>query len=233
MEFSNNINCIFSFEHYPFDTQFCDIRFAIVNILQHSLNLTYYLKKHEALVNNFPSEYYLSDTDIFQDDKNLVCSFKMTRHISYPLFSIYLPTALMHVIAYGTLWIPVSNFQDRGTMSLTTLLVLIAFYSDVLSQLPITAYLKLLDIWFIFSIAYLSIIIFFHLITSDTSYVIVERPSVDKPKGRKMAWFSRPSNNCIIKYCRLTLGIGYIFFQSVYWGYILVKIYQRVMKLKQ
>ena len=212
---------MFSFSYYPFDTQQCDIKFEIVNSLQNSLNLTYlgYVKK--TLSNHFPSEYYLSESTTSYENYLLIFTFMMTRHPSYPIFSIYFPTALMHIIAYGTLWIPVINFQDRGTMSLTTLLVLIAFYSDVLSQLPVTAYLKFLDIWFIFSISYLSTIIFIHLMTSDNAD---NDTKVHPFNNKKQANRCSLTNPYLLKISRLCLGSGYLIFQFGYWGYLLLVI---------
>lgn len=53
-------------------------------------------------------------------------------------------------------------------MSLTTLLVLIALYSDASAALPKTSYIKLIDIWFVFGISFLSLIISVHLATCKT-----------------------------------------------------------------
>lgn len=50
-------------------------------------------------------------------------------------------------------------------MSLTTLLVLISLYTETASTLPKTPYLKFIDVWFVFSIVYLSLIITTHLVT--------------------------------------------------------------------
>lgn len=50
-------------------------------------------------------------------------------------------------------------------MSLTTLLVFISLYTETSGSLPSTAYLKLIDVWFVFSITYLTLIICVHLAT--------------------------------------------------------------------
>lgn len=68
-------------------------------------------------------------------------------------------------VRYGTLLLPVESFNERGTMSLTTLLVFISLYTETSNSLPSTAYLKYIDVWFVFSITYLSIIIIVHLAT--------------------------------------------------------------------
>ncbi|KAK3883892.1 hypothetical protein Pcinc_011795 [Petrolisthes cinctipes] len=80
---------------------------------------------------------------------------------------------------YGTLFLPVESFPERGGMSLTTLLVLISLYTETASTLPKTPYLKLIDIWFVFNIVYLSLIITTHL-------VACRKPSHPTHKHRKV-----------------------------------------------
>lgn len=63
---------------------------------------------------------------------------------------------------------PVDRFSERGTMSLTTLLVLISLYTETSSSLPSTAYLKHIDVWFVFNICFLTLIIGIHLATCSS-----------------------------------------------------------------
>lgn len=163
-------------------------------------------------IDKLPSEYVMSNSRVYKRRGSITYDFWMTRNFQYPLFSIYFPTTLMHFISYGTLWIPVMDFPDRGTMSLTTLLVLIALYSDVLSQLPVTSYLKFLDVWFIFSITFISLIIFVHLFTSNTNEVQKFRfPSSTR-------WYY--SNESVLQKARIFMGIGYFVFLICYWSYL-------------
>ncbi|KAG0726035.1 hypothetical protein GWK47_037392 [Chionoecetes opilio] len=63
------------------------------------------------------------------------------------------------------MFLPLESSNERGTMSLTTLLVFISLYTESSNSLPTTAYLKYIDVWFVFSITYLSVIIIVHLAT--------------------------------------------------------------------
>lgn len=69
---------------------------------------------------------------------------------------------------YWSLFLPVDKFNERGTMSLTTLLVLISLYTETSSSLPSTAYLKHIDVWFVFNICFLTLIIGIHLATCSS-----------------------------------------------------------------
>lgn len=60
-------------------------------------------------------------------------------------------------------------------MSLTTLLVLISLYTETASTLPKTPYLKLIDVWFVFSIVYLSLIITTHLVACRKPHATTHR----------------------------------------------------------
>lgn len=85
---------------------------------------------------------------------------------------------------YGTLFLPAARFPERGGMSLTTLLVLIALYSDASAALPKTSYIKFIDIWFVFGISFLSLIIFVHLATCKTDDLQSTRMCMSRNKNR-------------------------------------------------
>ncbi|KAK7070302.1 hypothetical protein SK128_013581 [Halocaridina rubra] len=111
-------------------------------------------------------EYMITDAILFTQNSRMDIVITLRRRPEYHIFSTYFPVTLLHMIGTGTLYIDLNDFQDRGTMSLTALLVLIAFYSDTMNSLPKTSYLKLIDVWYIFSIGYLSLIIGIHLLTN-------------------------------------------------------------------
>ncbi|XP_064087344.1 glycine receptor subunit alpha-2-like [Macrobrachium nipponense] len=60
-----------------------------------------------------------------------------------------------------TFFFPVNDFSDRFIVSLTGLLVEAAFFMQTSSSIPQTAYIKMIDIWFMFCIVY-----FFLLMTA-------------------------------------------------------------------
>ncbi|CAL4080963.1 unnamed protein product, partial [Meganyctiphanes norvegica] len=109
---------------------------------------------------------------------------------------------------YGTFAISAEDFQDRATISLTTLLVHMSLYSDVLATLPQTTYLKSIDVWFIFSIFFLSSIIAVHLITNEIPH--------------KLSIEEQVINTVFLHWSRYIFGIIYIAFQICYWVYVLV-----------
>ncbi|KAK4321037.1 hypothetical protein Pmani_008145 [Petrolisthes manimaculis] len=138
---------------------------------------------------------------------------------------VQVQVSVMSRFRYGTLFLPVESFPERGGMSLTTLLVLISLYTETASTLPKTPYLKLIDIWFVFNIVYLSLIITTHLVACRT-------PSHATHKHRKVPLFmhyfheqekeeeegkKRPSGSTLIlKVAQYIFGMLTVIFLSAY-----------------
>ncbi|XP_045103032.1 uncharacterized protein LOC123499296 [Portunus trituberculatus] len=76
----------------------------------------------------------------------------MTNLYGYYISGAYVPTMLLVIISYLTFFFDLSDFTNRIMVSLTSLLVLASLFSQIASGLPKTAYMKLIDVWFIFCI---------------------------------------------------------------------------------
>ena len=215
IQLSTYINCNFYLEWYPFDSQNCFISLEIANAPKDSTEI---LTTRRKLVMDFTkqtfggqTEYIVSNYYRRSSQNSFNVSFELQREVSYHIFSTYLPIFLLHGIGYGTMFIRFDNFQDRGTMSLTTLLVLIALYTDTMSSLPVTSYVKLIDVWFIFSVIFLSSIIAVHLITNDTTTKVIQLK-----KSYKVCFYRNIQH--IFKLARIILGACYIIFFAMYVG---------------
>ena len=212
----SNIHCNFQLEFYPFDHQLCSINISIVNIHYTKFNYVMPLTGKPDIV-QAPPEYVVEKPILGEDVqfKKLYFYFVLKRQISYHLLSTYFPTMLLHFIGFGTLFIQVDDFQDRGTMSLTTLLVLISLYSDTMDDLPVTSYVKFIDIWFMFSITFLTAIILVHLITNNTKKEFSE-PLFTKRTQKPKPALKKFSNALILRFAQIFLGGIYILFISTY-----------------
>ena len=67
------------------------------------------------------------------------------------ILTIYLPTVLLLSIVYATNFFKDFFFEAVVTVNLTALLVLTTLFISVSGTLPTTAYVKLVDVWLIFS----------------------------------------------------------------------------------
>ncbi|CAL4103971.1 unnamed protein product, partial [Meganyctiphanes norvegica] len=75
-----------------------------------------------------------------------------TNQFVYYIGNAYLPSFLLIVISYSTFYFNLNDFQDRVMVSITGLLVLTGLFTQTSSSVPKTAYLKLIDIWYMFCI---------------------------------------------------------------------------------
>ena len=67
------------------------------------------------------------------------------------LLTTYLPSILILAIVYATNFFKPFFFEAVVTVNLTALLVLTTLFISVSGKLPPTAYVKMIDIWLIFS----------------------------------------------------------------------------------
>ena len=75
----------------------------------------------------------------------------LKRRILNELLTTYLPTILILAIVYATNFFKPFFFEAVVTVNLTALLVLTTLFISVSGKLPPTAYVKMVDIWLIFS----------------------------------------------------------------------------------
>lgn len=91
-------------------------------------------------------------------------------------------------------------------MGLTTLLVFISLYTDISSSLPSTAHLKLIDVWFVYNILFLSVIIGTHLLACGSIQEAGTRLWV-LPEKRKGVVATNAREELILKVARVTFGL--------------------------
>lgn len=160
------VRCTFNFQWFPWDEQICLFNLTFVNLDQMNM------KPQETSDTISTSrlileEYTIANLTIIvqEEGRSRAVRVELKRHSLQYVYDSYFPTALLLVLGYGTLFLPVEPFSDRGTMSLTTLLVLVALYTDSLRSLPDVNYNTYLDVWYIFSMAYLSLIVAMHIVS--------------------------------------------------------------------
>ena len=75
----------------------------------------------------------------------------LVRRIINELLTTYLPTFFILLIVYATNFFKPFFFEAIVTVNLTSQLVLTTLFISVSQSLPPTAYVKLIDVWLIFS----------------------------------------------------------------------------------
>ena len=79
------------------------------------------------------------------------------------------PTWLLFLLAYSTVFINLENFNNRFMGSVTSLLVLTSLLGSINSGLPKTSYFKYIDLWFLWHITIIFLIIMHHVMVDNVS----------------------------------------------------------------
>ena len=74
------------------------------------------------------------------------------RKILNQVLTIYLPTCLIIAIVYSTNFFKDFFFEAVVTVNLTGMLVLTTMYLSVAGSLPQTSYVKMIEIWLLFTL---------------------------------------------------------------------------------
>ncbi|KAK4307136.1 hypothetical protein Pmani_021095 [Petrolisthes manimaculis] len=152
--YSVAFTCQFNLHFYPFDSQVCSLAFTLVDVspsfvilLQDADGMAFtghkMLLEYEVTTFNMTPYItaYTSGQRVWLELRNLS---------GYYISNTYTPTLLLVIICYLTLFFDIADFTDRVMVSLTSLLVIAALFSQTSATIPKTAYLKLIDLWFVF-----------------------------------------------------------------------------------
>merc|ERR1719347_1394991 len=101
----------------------------------------------QYIVNDWTLEYK-NETD---PSEGIVMTVVLKRRILNELLTTYLPSFLILTIVYATNFFKDFFFEAVVTVNLTALLVLTTLFISVSSSLPLTAYVKMVDVWLIFA----------------------------------------------------------------------------------
>ncbi|XP_066941401.1 LOW QUALITY PROTEIN: uncharacterized protein [Macrobrachium rosenbergii] len=146
--------CLFRLQMYPFDTQQCLLSFNITNMEQNFI-----FQKVGVL---FSGERRLLEYKCIKEEMlgiedgpgivEVVLTFR--NQYGYYIGNAVVPSLLLVSICYLCFLFDMRDFPDRIMVSLTSLLVLAALFSQTSQSIPKTAYLKLIDVWYICLITY-------------------------------------------------------------------------------
>ncbi|XP_042220595.1 uncharacterized protein LOC121865318 [Homarus americanus] len=151
-----DFTCQFQLRLYPFDSQVCSVAFSLIGVSPSFVILD---KEEDGVIFTGKKkllEYEVTSFTMTPVDDPLKSgqrvSLKLKNLSGYYISSTYVPTLLLVTICYLTLYFDIADFTDRVMVSLTSLLVLAALFSQTSQSIPKTAYLKLIDLWFVFLI---------------------------------------------------------------------------------
>ncbi|XP_068246314.1 uncharacterized protein [Palaemon carinicauda] len=215
--------CQFQLQRYPFDKQLCSLTFRLIDVssdfvvlTQDGLGVDFLGQKRllEYEITSVTMEFINNTGDIELGQK---VDLELRNLYGYYISNTYVPTTLLVIICYLTLYFDIDDFTDRIMVSLTSLLVLSSLFTQTSQTIPKTAYLKLIDLWFVVLIIFVFLIVLVLVIIENVrlrknlvgsmKIFVAERPEGNggaSPYGKAASrtssggWRMDPSKNPVV-----------------------------------
>ena len=169
-------DCKFDVRRFPLDKQKCPL---IMKITSRMCKFCKFVKGEgvsrgdneslvydgESIIDQFSIGKIYSTISNDEHTSKLIIYIPMNRIFTNQFINTFFPTIILWMFGYSTLFIdPIENgFNHRFTGSGTALLVMATLINVVKSDLPKTAYIKLIDIWFLWHVVLVFVIIVYHI----------------------------------------------------------------------
>lgn len=145
-------NCIFDVKSFPFDGNHCDF---IMKIDKRRESAIRFVHNGDIRYGGTP---IIDQFSIGKMNETILNSKESTKYIFYiqmhrvftsQLINTFLPTVILWLFGYATLFIDLDHPSDRFMGSGTALLVIATLINSIINDLPKTSYLKFIDLWLI------------------------------------------------------------------------------------
>lgn len=153
LSFTASFPCNLVLVRYPFGKSFCNITIGLFENVKTRKETAITALLYESQL-PYKGDHNLLDyrlDNIITEEHGPAFSllFHLSGQPEYHLLNSFLPSSLVFLICYSSLWFPTSDFTDRVMVSLTSLLVLMTLFSQ-----PADSYIKspsyrLLSMWFV------------------------------------------------------------------------------------
>ncbi|XP_042227423.1 uncharacterized protein LOC121869925 [Homarus americanus] len=171
---------------YPFDAQECYMRLRISSASKSFLEFDTIESSVNSTANKLLLEYEVGELFLQHGEAGMfsevMVRIPLTRRYGYAILNIYIPTLVLLVVSYVTLFFRPAIFDTRMMSALTVQLVIATLFSQVSASLPKTSYFKMVDVWLIFCIGLTFLTIIFHVLVD---YMVNQTKVADKEQPGK------------------------------------------------
>nr|XP_045599679.1 uncharacterized protein LOC123758956 [Procambarus clarkii] len=153
-KFIGTFTCDFQLYFYPFDSQLCEIQLQLSTELKDHAVFAFKQGVAEYIGAEHLPLYTVQGVTLRNHTQPALMSvdFILKRRSGIVVLTTFVPTVLLLLVSWATLFVKIENLNVRATMALTSLLVLYTMFSNLSRSLPSTAEIKLIDVWFFFII---------------------------------------------------------------------------------
>lgn len=225
--YTARVTCYFKLYAYPFDVQVCSIDIDLPPENEDYVQLS--VEKGMAMYTGpqVLAKYTVKSVKFseFSGGPHLSVEFELHRRQGIVLFTDFLPSAMLLVVSWATLFVKLEALNVRAIMALTTLLVLYTLFTNVSNSLPTTAAIKLIDIWFFFIIFVLFVNIMIHVFVDDREKTITKK-LFTKVNHQGKVTDSQPSQSASLRFLKiyrlLILPVMVLLFNIFFWTAVLL-----------
>ena len=159
-------DCVFDVRKFPFDGQSCIAIMKIQKLEEMSLNFVgdgFVKYNGPSFVDQFSIGKiysYIHNTD---ESTKFILKVPMNRILTNQLLNTFIPSILLWLFGYSTLFIDLDDFSDRFMGSATSVLVMATLLNAIYADLPKTSYMKFIDLWFLWHVSSLFAILLSHI----------------------------------------------------------------------
>ena len=133
--------------------------------------------------------FTITNLTLTKDENNnmVFMALKLKRKIATELLTTYLPTILLLLITFVTIFFDKDLFGDVIAVNLTIMLVMTTIFTSKIEELPPTSDMKMIDIWLIFCLVvpFLEVILRTAIECTNCSCHICEAEDANKAKEDK------------------------------------------------
>ena len=96
--------------------------------------------------------FSIQNLTLLRSEQLVIMSMVLKRKVATELLTTYLPTILLLLITFVTIFFDKDLFGDAIAVNLTIMLVMTTIFTSKIEELPPTSDMKMIDIWLIFSL---------------------------------------------------------------------------------
>ena len=164
--------CKFDIFRYPFDKQLCTIKLYF-NGNHGTRILTNSTFNHVTFSGNqLLTEFEATGWHFYSAEINGLMEFGFALRFKHlylkQLTQLYFQIILLWIVSYLTLFMDLEDFSNRFMGALTSLLVLTSLMDNINNRLPASPSIRLIDIWNIWYVCQIVLIILFHILFNRT-----------------------------------------------------------------
>ena len=149
--------------------------------------------------------FSIQNLTLVKSDQLVIMAIVLKRKVATELLTTYLPTILLLLITFVTIFFDKDLFGDAIAVNLTIMLVMTTIFTSKIEELPPTSDMKMIDIWLIFCLVvpFLEVVLRTSIECMNCSCHICEANEGPSSGEVLQAWVGKGEKEKVAKYTSL------------------------------